>query len=439
MRSRPTPWCRWLIVLVVAALIATACGTPQPLALSDEQLGASSTRIRVGSSDPAALIVGVTEWELDHPTARIEIDVRESDDLRRSVLDGNDAASLDVIAVDPNVRTLIRTRPELFLDLDDYVSASQQQTYSEDLLRGGQSEDGSLRAIPVHLDSLAIAMRTDLVPEDVRSEVASAPNWCSVLTIADRFSEETMIAFLGSGQEVARASLVQSPAEFAVRSDGTLVAEDLESLQLAWDLAMLALGEEPIHSDPCPNEDPIQRISRNLTIGDTRWNTAAARDGFAGAVLTYGELDGIAAAAPETAGLWEIVSVPGDAGARLDVSYLAVLATSENVSLAADFVTSLTSPEFQRLAFSRGAPALPTANDIYEDGTVAGTVDEFFGTDPVLPFADAASRDIDGTPGSEREAVIEIALEGIERVSNGNQAPLDAWASVLEEVRTTLG
>ena len=136
MRSRPTPWCRWLIVLVVAALIATACGTPQPLALSDEQLGASSTRIRVGSSDPAALIVGVTEWELDHPTARIEVDVRESDDLRRSVLDGNDAASLDVIAVDPNVRTLIRTRPELFLDLDDYVSASQQQAYSEDLLRG---------------------------------------------------------------------------------------------------------------------------------------------------------------------------------------------------------------------------------------------------------------------------------------------------------------
>lgn len=433
---------RSLALVFAAALIATACGASaggEPLAFVESPNPGLSTQLSFGSSDPAPFVAGISEWELDHPTAVVVVDTHESEDLRRSItmegtLTGGGAA-IDVLAIDATLRPLLRTSPTSFVDLRDHVSSEQLDAFDETLLAAATTPDGAIVALPAAQDSLAIALRTDLISDDIRGNIASANDWCTVLALADEFSEDSRIAFLASPHELTRAVLAQSDARFETEL-GLLGADDRALVEEAWDLAMLALGNDPTHRNPCTDQEPIERVSRNLVIGDLRWRNEAASDGFAAAIVTYGELDQIAAAAPATSGRWEVVPLPGP-GAAFNATYLAVLDSTPEPELAVDLAVASASPEVQRLVFERGAPALPTIESLYSD--VAATRDPFFGDTPVAPFVLGLERSGDVVPSPERDLVIDVVLEGVIRVANGNQSPEASWETTLEEIRSVVG
>ena len=429
---------RPFVLAVLLALVATACGseTPDTLALGEDVAPevSSETVLRLATSDPRPLLAGVAEWERSHPTARVEIEVREPDDLGRSVLSGAEDVSFDVVALDALLRHGARENPERFIDLADFASPAERLRHPDDYVEAGLGSNDQLFGLPLYTDSLALAVRTDILDGEDIASLRRAQDWCEVLLIANDFALETQNAFFASATDVARALLAQS-GDSLVPADGEANGP-VESLSLEeiWDLSTATLGLDPLHPGTCEGQDDFGAMSRNLRFADEVWTEAASAGGFAATVLRYGELEELAVSIPETAGNWEIIDLPGVGGTTGDLTHLGVVSTSEHVALAFDLVATLVSPESQHHAFVEGSPGLPTATELTQSDLLTEVQSDFFGDGAIVAFADAQADRPIITDSLERQIIIDETLAAIDRVGGGEQSSLDAWQELLANI-----
>ena len=425
-------------LVVVLALIAAACGSDSPSTLALGETVASNesreTVLRLATADPRPLLSGIAEWERAHPTARVEIEVRQPEDLERSILAGVDGVPIDLVTLDPTSRNSARENPQRFVDLQEFASPAELLSFPDDYLDAALGAEAQLLGLPIYTDSLALVVRTDILDGgDVRA-LSDAHSWCEVLTIANDFSLATQNAFFANASDVARGLLAQT-GDSLVDSDVNASVTGDASLEEIWDTATAALGIDPIHGGTCDNHSDFGAMSRNLRFADEVW-VEAALAGFAATVVAYGELDELAAAIPDTAGDWEVLPLPGDVGTTGELAHLGILSTSEHVALAFDLVATLASPESQRHSFSEGSPGLPTATELTQSDLVASAQNDFFNSDALAPFADGLANRPITQDTLERAVIVEETLEAIVRVGGGEQNSTEAWAILLANIES---
>lgn len=437
---------RMLGIIAAFAMLAVACGnlTPDSLAYSSEDAEtASETVIRVATPRIRGFERAIDDWEREHPTARVEIVIRSLDDHHRSVLDNSGAGgTFDIVAYEAAFGPDIRERSELFLDLTDFGAANSSYNYLPSRWAEGIADDGHLIALPLDVDSVALAVRTDLVSEEILDLLEQATSWCDVIAAGDKFSGETDIAFLPDGDELFATMLSQNRLSF-IDQDGALLPNQSGVLEEAWDLTMLAIGEEPIHGTSC---DPVEetsgqigRIARNLPYNTDQWRGAIGADGFAAVLAKYSELRQITVAAPDTSGSWTIIELPGTSGPSAGGLHLGISAESANPDLAYDLLSYLSNPIVQKDAFSGGSGPFPSASVLYGDVAITGYTDDFFGETSIgAIFASAAERRPDVLAGTNRRITIEQFTSALNRVETGDETASVAWSEVLWRIEQFL-
>lgn len=434
---------RIVAAVLAAMLVAAACGDLAPDSLaytSNETDAAAQSVLRIATPRLSGLESAIDDWEREHPTARVEIVVRSLDDHHRSVLDDAGAGgTFDIIGFDASYGPDIRARSELFLDLEpfdtDLADAYLASRWSE-----GIGDDGRVIGLPLDVDSSALLVRTDLVPPDQVELLGASTTWCELIAVGDTFSDASDIAFLPDGDELFTAILSQNRLSF-IDQDGSLIDNQRAELERAWDLAMLAVGETPLHDDPCPDESAeISRIVRNLDSDGEQWRTGLREGGFAAVIAQYSELREIASAAPDTSGKWTIVELPGVAGASSGGIHLGVSADTTQPELAYDLVSYLADPVIQENAFADGSGPFPAASTLYDHPAITNYSDDFFGDAQIGSiFASTAERRPTTLAGPNRRLAIEQFVSALNTVEDESQTPEQAWEEVLWRIEQFLG
>lgn len=424
-------------------MVAAACGdlTPDSLAYtSNETDAAAQSVIRIATPRLSGLEGAIDEWEREHPTARVEIVVRSLDDHHRSVLDDAGAGgTFDVVGFDASYGPDIRARSELFLDLETF-GEDLEHNYLTSRWVEGIGDDDRLIGLPLDVDSSALLVRTDLVAPDLVARLSAATTWCELIAIGDNFSDDSGVAFLPDGDELFTAQLSQNRLSF-IDQEGALIESQQGELERAWDHAMLAIGERPLHDDPCPDEtSEISRIARNLDSDGEQWRTGLREGGFAAVIAKYSELREITSAAPDTSGKWTIVELPGVAGASSGGIHLGISANTAHAELAYDLVSYLANPIIQENAFADGSGPFPAASVLYGDATITGYSDDFFADAPIGSiYASTAEKRPTALAAPIRRLAIEQFVSALNSVEDGNQTPAQAWEEVLWRIEQFLG
>jgi len=428
--------------LLIASLMFAACGdlTPDSLAYATDET--EPTVIRIATPRIAGFEAAIARWEREHPTAEVEVSVRNIDDHHRSVLDNAGAGGqFDLVAFDATYGPEARERPDLFVDLTTMGSDLDESSYLVSRWNEGIGIDGSLIGVPIDIESTALVVRADLIGGDIVNQLRAARTWCDVLVAGDAFSDETRTAFLADGDDLLATILAQSRRSF-VNEQGQLLDADRAELEQAWDLAMIAVGEGPLHGDPCAGTSDVQRIARNLNFDDSLWRSELASDDFAAVFAPWTFRRRISNAAPEKAGNWIAIPLPrttdGVASSEGGL-HLSLLDSGQNKALAYDLLLTLSDPIVQELSFADGLGPLPATAEFHRNREAEVAPEDFFGTNGVGAIYSSAARGRStelATP--QRRVVIEALIEALNRVEGGGQTPMEAWEDALERVREQL-
>jgi cellobiose transport system substrate-binding protein len=430
-----------IAVLSAAALFVSGCGelTPDSLAYATNE--AEPTIIRLATPRIAGLEDAIASWEREHPTAEVDVVVRNIDDHHRSLLDASDAGSrFDIVAFDATFGPEVRAKPELFIDLRQLDAGATEYMYLPARWAEGIGSDGEIIGLPIDVDSTALIVRTDLVGEAVLDRLERATSWCELIQAGDDFSDATNTAFLADGDDLLVAILSQTRTAF-VDAEGALRAQDEAELQRAWDLVMLTIGEGPLHGDPCPEATDMQRISRNFAFDDSLWRDSLGGDDFAAVLTPWSLRRRVANAAPETAGAWTAIALPVDSPASNAGTssagglHFGLTANSKNLDLAHDLLITIANPIVQRVTFANGLGPLPAAASPHRDDTVSSSHDDFFANARLgAVYGGAAIGRSSALAEPQRRLVIEEMLVALNQVESGGQTPAEAWADALERI-----
>lgn len=426
--------------LLAGCLLLAACGdlTPDSLAFATDQT--EPTIIRLATPRIAGFEEAIANWEREHPTARVEISVRSIDDHHRSVLDDAGAGGqFDIVAFDATFGPEVREHPELFIDLETLGDDLVEAEYLSSRWAEGIGENGSLIGAPVDIESTALVVRADLVGDEIVNDLRAAQSWCDVLIAGDSFSDDTRTAFLADGDDLLSAILAQSRSAFAT-ADGALIEADRTELEEAWDLSMIAVGEGPLHGEPCAETDDVQRISRNLMFDDSLWRAELASDDFAAVFAPWTFRRRISNAAPEKAEYWVAIPLPNSTDGTASSEgglHLSILDGSTHVDLAYDLLLTLTNPVVQELSFADGLGPLPATSDFHRDREASDAPDDFFGMNGVGAIYSTTARARSSELASpQRRIVIEALLDALNNVEGGGQTPQEAWDDALDQIVT---
>lgn len=440
MRFNPRSWVGVVASLCIAGLILSSCAdfVPDSLAFAnDDEDNSSESVIRIAATRVAGLERAIDDWEREHPTARVEVVVRSVNDHHVSVLDDAGAGgAFDIIAFDASYGPEIRQRPELFVDLRDLGGDAARPALLDARWNEGVAVGGELIGLPIDVDSVALAVRTDLVGEELVEQLRSAASWCQLIAVGDAFSDASGIAFLPDGDELFTTLMSQNRLSF-VDDDGFLLPQEAETLRELWDLSMLAIGSPALHGSPCPEENgpdnnEIARIARNLPSGEEQWRTALSADGFAAIFARYSDLREIAIGAPETAESWTIIELPGPAGSSAGGTHLGLSAATTHRALAYDLISYLADPVVQRASFADGSGPFPAAAVLYDEPTITEYSDSFFGGAPIGEiYAATAERRPTELAEPVRRIVLEEFTAALNRVEQGHQTPVESWDEAI--------
>jgi len=413
---------RLLALLLAAAVLLSACGEVAPESLAFATSETEETVIRFATPRISGFEDVIADWEREHPTARVEIVVRNIDDHHRSLL-GNSTTGgpFDIVAFDASYGAEVRARGDLFVDLSMHDATPPASDYLDSRWIEGISDEGETIGLPLDIESAALLVRSDLVGENVVEDLEAADSWCDVLVVGDAFSDETNTAFLADGDDLLAAILAQTRTSF-VDEEGVFVESELPELKRAWDLTMIAIGEGPLHGDPCPGVDDIQRIARNLPFDSSEWQRKLGDQNFAAIVAPWSYRRRIANASPQTAGQWVTIDLPTDApapdaGSSSDGGlHLGLHGETTHFDLAYDLLLTLTDPAIQVVAFADGTGPLPAAAQPHTSGTIGRADDDFFADSSVKATYSRAAMDLE----------------------SGGQTPDEAWTSARDQVSKAL-
>ncbi|MEQ4300845.1 ABC transporter substrate-binding protein [Plantactinospora sp. B6F1] len=317
--------------------------------------------------------------------------------------------------------------PENFVDLSTLGADKIKGDYLDWVMKQSTTEDGKIVGIPTDVGGMAIAYRTDLfkaagLPTD-REQVSKLwPTWDAFTEVGKQYVRATGKAFLDNTPTSIFFQAVNQGTERYYDANRQLSYDKNPQVKAAFDLTLKVSAAG---------------ISAKQSSFSTGWTAGMGKGDFAVVSAPAWMLNAIRTNAPDTAGKWDIATVPGGSG-NWGGSYLAIPKRAKNPKAAWNYIAEMQSPAGQLENFlTKGN--LPTTPSVYTDPQLVGRAEPFFSNAPIGKIYTQSVVNIkpfyigpdDATIGTE-------LLNTLTSVEQGKVAPAEAWNTALNNVRNAL-
>jgi cellobiose transport system substrate-binding protein len=439
--ARPTRLVRVGVPVLTLALLAAACGDGEATGTASEAAGGDEV---TGEAPPLDIEPGDTisiwtfgatglepKMEAWAEENEVTLDIKTGDfdahheQLQTALVSGSVP---DIAVVEIGFSSLFKSVPEQFVDLRTYGAGDLEGDYLDWRWANGVAADGSVIGIPTDVGGMALAYRTDLfeeagLPTDPDEVAGLWSSWDEFLEVGEQYTADTGEAFLDDSG-VLFETVVRQGDQMFYDEDGGLVYADNPQVATAWDVASRAAESEGLSAD--------------LGAFSPEWNTGMAQGAYAVQLAPSWMLAYIQGQAPDTAGLWNVTTLP-EGGGNWGGSQLTIPADAAHPAAAYDLITTVLSPEAQFEVFTENGN-FPTTPELYEAPEMQEYTSEFFSGAATGQIYTASVLELEPVfEGEDQRAIMREFGSGIDRVEKGQQSADEAWDEVLATVQRDIG
>jgi cellobiose transport system substrate-binding protein len=334
----------------------------------------------------------------------------------------------DLVLIQGDNLPLFVQQPQNFHDLREYGADQIKGDYLDWVMEQAEAEGGQIIGIPTDVGGMAVAYRTDLfaaagLPTDRESVSKLWPTWDAFIETGKRYTAATGKPFVDNSPTSVFFQAVNQVSQKYYDDAGNPIYDRNPEVRAAFDLALKAIDAD---------------ISAKISFGSDGWTAALPRGDFAVVSAPSWMLGQIRRQAPDTAGKWDVATIPGGAG-NWGGSYLAIPARAQNPEAAWAYIKEMQSPERQ-LEHFLDVGALPTTPAIYDDQRLTGRTDPFFSGAPTGQiFTQAVLGLKPFHMGPDTATIGQEFLNALTNVEQGSGNPATAWDDAVRNVRTAIG
>jgi cellobiose transport system substrate-binding protein len=372
----------------------------------------------------------VDEYMRAHPDIQVKLtevgSTTETAQALTTALAGGKVPDLVLIQGD-NLPQFVQ-QPQNFHDLREYGADQIKGDYLDWVMEQAEADGGQIIGIPTDVGGMAVAYRTDLfaaagLPADRESVSQLWPTWDAFIETGKRYTAATGKPFVDNIPTSVFYQAVNQVSQKYYDDAGNPIYAQNPEVKAAFDLALKAMDAN---------------ISAKISFGADAWTAALPRGDFA-VVSAPGWLMGqIRRQAPDTAGKWDVATIPGGAG-NWGGSYLAIPARAQNPEAAWAYIKEMQSPERQLEHFI-DVGSLPTTPAIYDDERLTGRTDPFFSG---APTGQILTQSVLGLKpfrmGPDTATIGQEFLNALTNVEQGSGNPATAWDDAVRNIRTAIG
>jgi cellobiose transport system substrate-binding protein len=385
------------------------------------------TRITIGLFGNFGYQQLFEEYEKAHPDVDITDRTASYSDHHKNLaahLATNNGAA-DIEAIDTGYVAQFKASADKFVDLNTKGGDKLKDRWLPWKWAASLSKDDKQIGYGTDVGGLAICYRRDLLeaaglPSDRTQVAALWPTWQDFMAAGKRFQSRAPagVKWFDGGPTVLNAIVGQAATGYYDKSDKITVGGNQEIRQ-GWDLVV-----DGVKSD----------LSAKLLYSTPVWNTGFKQGQFATVTCPAWQMAKIKDQAPDTAGKWDVTSVPGGGG-NWGGSYLTIPKQGKNVDKAVELAAWLTAPEQQAKVFT-SAGLLPSTPKLYEDPAIVNYQNPFFNNAPVGKlFTDAAKKLQPQYQGPKAGDVQTAIGNAMQRVEQGKQSGEDSWNQFVGDVQ----
>jgi cellobiose transport system substrate-binding protein len=309
--------------------------------------------------------------------------------------------------------------------LDDGVDKSR---WTDQKVRAASSPDGkTLFGLGTDIGGLALCYRSDLLkaagvgdtPEAVGAKLKT---WDDFISVGHDFLARTpdkTVKWYDAASNVFNAIIAQ--AEQGLYDDkGNVAVESNPAVKAAWDKTIQSIKDGE---------------SAGLAAFTPQWNTGFQKGGFATITCPSWMMAYIKDQAKETAGKWNIVTIPGTGGGNWGGSYLTVPKQGKNRAAAIELAKWLTAPEQQAELFKTKGN-FPSDQNLWKTADITSYKDDFFGGAPVGKIFSESMLNLHYQPlGAHAGEIGNVIGNALVSVEQGKATPDDAWKKALADTK----
>ena len=388
----------------------------------------------------------VKDYKALHPEVTLQIKKSDLDPLNGTnmVTACTAGNGPDIAAVEVSYSGYWRSYPRCFTDLRTIKNSDGKSAkdIAGDYLpwrwAQGVGYDDSVIGIPTDVGGLEVAYRTDLfkkagLPTDRTKVSALWPTWDKFIATGKKYmksvsaaDKKTGVGFMDSAGTIYSAVLNQGTTKY-YQNDGTdtgkLVYATNPQVKKAWDTTITALNAG---------------IGTRISQFTADWNVGMTKGTFAAMLAPAWMMDYIKSQAPDTAGKWDIASMPGGGGNQ-GGTQLTIPASAKNKQAAWDFISWYLAPA-QQLKVFKTYGLFPSTPSLYSDPALTGFSDPFFNNAPVGKIYSAGILKLKPIfEGKLNRAIDQAMGAGLGRVASKKQTAAQSWAQVLSDLKKVTG
>jgi cellobiose transport system substrate-binding protein len=366
------------------------------------------------------------QFEKAHPGVTIKEDIEDyathHSNLAKHLATG--AGADDVEAVEVGFIAQFKSEPQYFVDLNSMGASSLKSLYLPWKWQQSIAPNGAQIGLGTDVGSMGICYRRDLMQAaglpTSRAAVSKLwPTWQAFINTGRQFEKKAPKGtyFFDSGSNVFNAMIGQlNPAYYD--SQGNVIVEKNPQVKQAWNLTMQGVQKGE---------------SAGLAAFSTAWNTGFKESQFATVTCPAWMMGYIQGQAPNSAGDWDIASVPGGGGSW-GGSFLTIPKQSKNQQLAYELIKFLTSPASQAYVFKQTGN-LPSEPALYSTPAMKNFKSSFFSNAPVGQIFTSSVKALKPQITGPHQGDIQTAASNaIQRVEQKKQSPAQSWTQFLKDV-----
>lgn len=369
------------------------------------------------------------EYTKLHPEIEFEERIAEFADHHTNLTThlATGSGTADIEAVEVGYISQYTAQPDRFHNLLDLGADDLEGQWLDWKWQQALSKDGeSLIGLGTDVGGMAMCYRRDLFDQAglpvERDQVSAlwAESWEDYVEVGRQYSAATGgDYFFESSGNMFRAMVEQADEGVYDREDN-LVVESNPAIGQAWDLTVEAIEAG---------------MSNRLQAWTPEWNAGFNEGTFATIICPAWMTSYIETNAPDSAGLWDIATVPGGAG-NMGGSHLVLPSQGEHPEEAYAFIEWLTAPE-QQLKVFESTGNFPSTPELYEDPALTGLTKTYFNDAPVGQIFTAAAQAVEPQyQGPLQGDVLATIGQGLGRIEDGSQTPEEAWSQVLGDLES---
>lgn len=319
-------------------------------------------------------------------------------------------------------------QPQNFHDLREFGADQIKGDYLDWVMKQSVADGGQVIGVPTDVGGLAVAYRADLfaaagLPTDRESVAKLWPTWDAFIETGRRYTAATGKPFVDNIPTSVFYQAVNQVSQKYYDDAGNPIYDRNPEVKAAFDLALRALDAN---------------ISAKLSFGSDGWNAALPRGDYAVVAAPSWMLGSIERGAPDTAGKWDVATIPGGAG-NWGGSYLAIPARAQNPEAAWAYIKEMQSPQHQ-LEHFLDVGALPTTPAVYSDQRLKDKRDPFFSDAPTGEIYTQALLGLKPfRMGPDTATIGAEFLNALTNVEQGSGDPATAWDDAVRNIHTAIG